>query len=31
MNGWGWAVAGYLVTALVWGGFVFWTRPGGSR
>lgn len=31
MTGWGWVIAGYLLTALVWAGYLVWTRPGRSR
>lgn len=24
MNGWGWVVAGYTLTAVAWGGYVWW-------
>ena len=27
MGGWGWVVAGYLVTAATWGGYLAWSRP----
>lgn len=26
MTGWGWVVAGYLLTAAVWAAYVWWTR-----
>ena len=28
MSGWTWVVAGYVVTAGTWVGYVVWTRPG---
>lgn len=31
MNGWGWVLAGYLLTAALWAGYVIWTRPERSR
>ena len=31
MTGWGWVIAGYLLTALVWAAYLAWTRPGRSR
>lgn len=31
MSGWGWAVAGYLLTAGVWIGYAVWSRPGRAR
>ena len=31
MNGWGWVLAGYLLTALVWAAYVIWTRPERNR
>lgn len=30
MTGWGWVVGGYLLTALTWGGYLAWSRPGGA-
>jgi hypothetical protein len=31
MNGWGWVLAGYLLTGAMWAGYLIWTRPGQSR
>lgn len=31
MTGWGWVVAGYLLTAGTWAAYVLWTRPGRGR
>jgi hypothetical protein len=31
VTGWGWVVAGYLLTAGTWGGYLLWTRPGKGR
>ncbi len=31
MTGWGWVIAGYLLAALVWIGYLAWTRPGRPR
>jgi hypothetical protein len=31
MTGWGWVLAGYLVTAGAWGGYLLWSRPGRQR
>ena len=31
MNGWGWVLAGYLLTAALWAGYVAWTRPERRR
>ena len=28
MTGWGWVIAGYVLTALVWASYWAWTRPG---
>ncbi len=28
MTGWGWVVAGYLLTAAVWAGYAWWTGRG---
>lgn len=27
MTGWGWVLAGYLLTLAVWAGYLLWTRP----
>lgn len=31
MNGWGWVLAGYLLTAIVWVGYWLLTRPDRVR
>ncbi|SEK68862.1 hypothetical protein SAMN04515665_104116 [Blastococcus sp. DSM 46786] len=31
MNGWGWVLAGYLLTGGTWAGYWAWTRPGRGR
>ena len=28
MTGWGWVVAGYLLTGGTWVAYLAWTRPG---
>jgi hypothetical protein len=28
VTGWGWVVAGYLLTGGTWAAYVAWTRPG---
>jgi hypothetical protein len=31
MTSWGWAVAGYAVTAGTWAAYALWTRPRRRR
>lgn len=31
MTSWGWVIAGYSLTALMWVGYVLWTRPRRHR
>jgi hypothetical protein len=28
MTGWGWVIAGYLLTGGTWAAYLTWTRPG---
>lgn len=31
MTGWGWVVAGYLLTAGTWSGYFLWTRASAQE
>ena len=31
MTGWGWVVAGYLLTGGTWSAYLLWTRPNAGR